>query len=292
MRAFILAAGKGTRLLPYSSILPKPLFPILGQPILKIILKQLISVNLTNIGINCWYLKESLISFLNTFSKSFPEVNLQIFEEKELLGTGGALINARSFFKDTTLVINSDILTNLNFKNILRAHESIGTPVSMVFYKGHNNNVEIDLEKRIVKKFRTKGGSTFTFAGIQVIESELIKVLPCNFDLINSYEELLKKGVKIGAIMVENSYIADIGTPESYLKVHEDLLLKRFEVKECPSFQTPVVFKNCVVKGKVEAKNWVFLEDCVIEDGVILSKVVAWKGARIKKGFYEWKILV
>jgi len=292
VQTFILAAGKGTRLLPYSSILPKPLFPILGQPILKIILNQLLSNGFNKIGINCWYLKEKLLSFLKDFSESNSEVDLHIFEEKELLGTGGALVNAKEFFKDTTLVINSDILTNLNFKALLNEHTSRGNPISMVFYKGHNNNVEVDLDKGVVKRFRTKAENTFTFAGIQIIEPEAINILPSNFDLINSYQELLKRDVKIGAILVENAYIADIGTPDSYLKVHEDLLLKRVKIKGCSEFQASTVLKDCVIKGKIEVENWAYLEDCIIEDGVTVSKVVAWKGSHIKKGFYEWKIIV
>ena len=97
MQAFILSAGKGTRLLPYTKILPKPLFPILGKPIIEIILDQLKKLGITSIGINAFHLKEKLLNFLKSYQNRNPQLEIQIFEEQELLGTGGAILNAKIF---------------------------------------------------------------------------------------------------------------------------------------------------------------------------------------------------
>jgi mannose-1-phosphate guanylyltransferase len=118
VQAFILSAGKGTRLLPYTNILPKPLFPILGKPIIEIILHQLKNLGITFIGINTFHLKEKLINFLKFYQEKNPQIEIRIFEERELMGTGGAIMNAKNLFKKETLIINSDILTNFNFKKL------------------------------------------------------------------------------------------------------------------------------------------------------------------------------
>jgi mannose-1-phosphate guanylyltransferase len=82
VQAFILSAGKGTRLLSYTNILPKPLFPILGKPIIEIILHQLKNLGITFIGINTFHLKEKLINFLKSYQEKNPQIEIRIFEER------------------------------------------------------------------------------------------------------------------------------------------------------------------------------------------------------------------
>ena len=143
MQAFILAAGKGTRLYPFTALFPKPLFPILGKSIIEIILDQLVNCGIKSIGVNAFHLKDKLVDFLKNYQQNNPQIQIEIFEEPELLGTGGALLNAKKFFKEPTLIINSDILTNLNFKKVFDYHFSVNHPITMVMYKGENNNVKI-----------------------------------------------------------------------------------------------------------------------------------------------------
>jgi len=66
-------------------------------------------LGITSIGINVFHLKEKLLNFLKSYQKRNPQLEIRIFEEQELLGTGGAILNAKNFFKERTLIINSNI---------------------------------------------------------------------------------------------------------------------------------------------------------------------------------------
>ncbi len=292
MQAFILAAGKGTRLYPFTGFLPKPLFPILGKPIIKIILDQLVDCGIKSIGVNAFHLKDKLVDFLKNYQQDNPQIQIEIFEEPELLGTGGALLNAKKFFKEPTLIINSDILTNLNFKKVFDYHFSANHPITMVMYKGENNNVKIDETSQTISAFRIKGKNLFNFAGIQIINPDIVSKFPCKNDLIEIYQELLNRGIKISAYVAENVYFKDIGTIKNYLLAHEDLLTRNLNIPFVPSYNHSIVIKNSEIGKNVIFNEWVYIEESSIEDNTSLSKVVSWKGAYIKSGKYKNCILI
>ena len=293
MQAFILSAGKGTRLLPYTKILPKPLFPILGKPIIEIILDQLKKLGITSIGINVFHLKEKLLNFLKSYQNRNPQLEIQIFEEQELLGTGGAILNAKNFFKERTLIINSDILTNFDFKKLYFFSTYLSSPVIMVLYKGEKNNVCVDLDSNIILSFRKYKKNLFTFAGIQIIDPYIIKYFPFKKDLIEIYQELIKRKFNISAYIENNSYFKDIGTIKNYLKAHEDILINKVKIPEVPFYSNSLVIKSKNIDKNVVFKDWVYIEeDTIIENNTQLSRVISWKGAYIKSGIYEDKILI
>ena len=293
MQAFILSAGKGTRLLPYTKILPKPLFPILGKPIIEIILDQLKKLGITSIGINVFHLKEKLLNFLKSYQNRNPQLEIQIFEEQELLGTGGAILNAKNFFKERTLIINSDILTNFDFKKLYFFSTYLSSPVIMVLYKGEKNNVCVDLDSNIILSFRKYKKNLFTFAGIQIIDPYIIKYFPFKKDLIEIYQELIKRKFNISAYIENNSYFKDIGTIKNYLKAHEDILINKIKIPEVPFYSNSLVIKSKNINNNVVLKDWVYIEkDTIIENNTQLSRVISWKGAYIKSGIYKDKILI
>jgi len=293
VQAFILSAGKGTRLLPYTKILPKPLFPILGKPIIEIILDQLKKLGITSIGINVFHLKEKLLNFLKSYQKRNPQLEIQIFEEQELLGTGGAILNAKNFFKERTLIINSDILTNFDFKKLYFFSTYLSSPVIMVLYKGEKNNVCVDLDSNIILSFRKYKKNLFTFAGIQIIDPYIIKYFPFKKDLIEIYQELIKRKFNISAYIENNSYFKDIGTIKNYLKAHEDILINKVKIPEVPFYSNSLVIKSKNIDENVVLKDWVYIEeDTIVENNTQLSRVISWKGAYIKSGIYENKILI
>jgi mannose-1-phosphate guanylyltransferase len=293
VQAFILSAGKGTRLLPYTNILPKPLFPILGKPIIEIILDQLKNLGITFIGINTFHLKDKLISFLKSYQEKNPQIEIRIFEEKELMGTGGAIINAKNFFKEETLIINSDILTNFNFKKFFHFFNQSFSPIVMVLYQGENNNVEVDINFSTIISFRKQKKDNLTFTGIQIIDPQIIKYFPFKKDLIEIYQNLIKQGIKISAYIENNSYFKDIGNIENYLKAHEDILIKKVKIPETAFYSEPIIVKTEKIGSNVVFKDWVYIEEgTFIEANTQLSKIVTWKGAYIKSGIYESQVLI
>uniref|UniRef100_A0A7C4NU58 NDP-sugar synthase n=1 Tax=Thermodesulfobacterium geofontis TaxID=1295609 RepID=A0A7C4NU58_9BACT len=148
------------------------------------------------------------------------------------MGTGGAIINAKNFFKKETLIINSDILTNFNFKKLFHFFNQSFSPIVMVLYKGENNNVEVDINFSTIISFRNQKENNFTFAGIQIIDPQIIRYFPFKKDLIEIYQNLIKQGIKISAYIENDSYFKDIGNIRNYLKAHEDILIKKINIPE------------------------------------------------------------
>ncbi len=124
MRAFILAAGLGTRLRPLTETLPKPLVDVAGEPLIVRAVRQLRDAGVTEIGINLFHLGEQIPARLG--DGSAYGVKLTYFDERpEVLGTGGGLKNAETFLRgddDHFLLVNSDVWHDFDLKKLVFAH--------------------------------------------------------------------------------------------------------------------------------------------------------------------------
>ena len=292
MKAFILAAGKGERLLPYTKFLPKPLFPIVGTPILEIHLKKFLNLGINNIGINVYHLKEKILEFLNKFSQK-SRINITVFEEEKLLGTGGGIFNAKQFFTTTTLIVNADIMHDFPLEFLIEYHQRNKGLATMVCIPHFLKNVKVDLLTNTIISFRSKD-SNFFYTGIQIIEPELFEMIPPKSDLIDSYIEGLAKGLKISALVVKDYNFIDIGTLPNYLLVHEMVLLKKIKIEGLNELESPFIIKTKNSGSKrIVCKDWVYIdEDCKFLGNATLSKVIAWKGATIPEGIHEGKLFI
>ena len=104
MKAFILAAGKGQRLKPLTNDTPKPLVSIKGKPLLEWNLLKLKSAGIKDVLINLHYLGDEIINYFGD-GKSL-DLNIQYSKEQNLLGTGGALIQGKSFLNDSPFIFS------------------------------------------------------------------------------------------------------------------------------------------------------------------------------------------
>tara|TARA_B100001113_G_scaffold352531_1_gene354195 strand:+ start:1053 stop:1769 length:717 start_codon:yes stop_codon:yes gene_type:complete len=120
MQALILAGGKGTRLRPYTANLPKPLMPIDDIPILEILVKQLQSYGVTSIIMAVGYLSHMIEAYFKDGSDFGLSIKYSL--EKEPLGTAGPIGLVFDDLEENFLVLNGDLLTSINFKNIYKAH--------------------------------------------------------------------------------------------------------------------------------------------------------------------------
>ena len=121
MKAVILAGGKGTRLKPYTTVLPKPLMPVGDRPILEVIIRQLKSQNLNDIIITTGHLGELIVNFFGDGGRL--GVNIKYSMEDQPLGTAGGLGLIKEMLKDTFLMVNGDTLTTLSFLDLISYHK-------------------------------------------------------------------------------------------------------------------------------------------------------------------------
>ena len=223
MRALILAAGYGTRLEPFTSNLPKPLFPIAGRPLLDSIITALQAAGCHSIIINTHHLHERIDQFLAEQKYTIP---IQTRYEPQILGTGGAIKNVADFWDNQPfLVINSDIVTDIDLRAIYDFHLKHTHPATLVMHDCPRfNTVSISKsgfiigfdDQRRVQKSTTAIQRAFT--GIQVLDPEILNLIPPNgyFSSIVVYEKMIKSGRRIKAFISKNHYWTDIGTPDSY----------------------------------------------------------------------------
>ena len=181
MKAMILAAGLGTRLEPLTNIRPKPLFPVLNQPLLGVLIEQLQGMGTTGIIINAHHLAEQMEQFVDRGGWGL-EVELRV--ESEILGTGGGIKNCADFLRDASLfvVVNADVYHTLDLSPALHYHQEAGNLATLVLCDDpHFNLVGIDGEGRIVSvrgqsiKKSIAPSRILTFTGIHIISSGLLE---------------------------------------------------------------------------------------------------------------------
>ena len=276
----ILAAGFGTRLLPHTLIRPKPLFPILNQPLLILTIKRLQNLGFDQIVVNCHHLREQVVHVLN----GLPGVIIQ--EEEVILGTGGGLRTALRHFRDEPLLItNGDIYHTVNMLDFYRYHVDKGNAVTLAL---HNcrlfNNVMVKDGK--VASFDNKVEFTqLAFTGLHVIDPALLQeIRPGEYScILDLYRKLLGRGVEIDCYRIDGSFWTDMGTPESYLALHHGLLTDKIP---CWQEAGPVRKPYCIAKraklpAQIELCEWACIGEAHIENGTHLERVVVWDDVSI-----------
>lgn len=212
MKALILAAGYGTRLLPYTLKVPKPLFTLNSIPVLEHLIKQLAEHGCEEMIINTHHLHGQI----EALADQLP-FHIRAIYEPIILDTGGAIANTRPFFEDAPFfVINSDIVFDLDLTRVYAVHGASDCLATLVLHDYEPfNKVSVD-DQGYVQSFNAKTGG-FAFTGIQVLSPEIFEYFPDKkvFSSIEVYQKLIHHK-KVRALVEKRIYWSDIGTSESY----------------------------------------------------------------------------
>jgi aminoglycoside/choline kinase family phosphotransferase/dTDP-glucose pyrophosphorylase len=254
-QAMILAAGLGTRLAPHSRICPKPLFSIDGQPVIHLTIMRLIADGFTDIMINSYHLAKDLHRFI---SKNKYAVPVHLCNESEILGTGGGIKNMLNQVKSfPVLIVNSDIVTDLKFKEIFQIHQNHDAPVTLVMHDEPKfNTVYVKNHRVLAFQENTNQFETQAFTGIHVVDALAGEYIPehTNFSIIDAYEKMIQDGHDIFAHSVKNHYWADIGTPSGYADASARLMAQSaFNKKGIQPLEKMDVVK---LKGDGSDRGW------------------------------------
>lgn len=219
MNAIILAGGKGTRLKPYTTVLPKPLMPIGDMPILEIVVRQLKYYGCKRIVLAVGYLKELLIAFFNGTNRFNMDINFS-FEEKPLGTAGPIKLIDEKLIGDNFIVMNGDVLTDLNFSDFFEFHKDNGALCTIASYNKHVNiNLGvIELANGNLTDYIEKPTFNFTVSmGIYAFKKEILNFIPKNeyLDFPDLIKKLLKENKKVLNYPFNNFWL-DIGTPSDF----------------------------------------------------------------------------
>lgn len=223
MRAVILAGGLGTRLRPYTTVIPKPLVPVGGRPVLEHIIWSLHRSGVRKIELCVSHLGNLIRLYL--LQAELPDdLELAFHWEDEPLGTAGALRTVPDL-EDTFIAMNGDILTTLSYAALVRHHHEQGAALTIATY---NKTVDIDLgviesDAGVVTGYIEKPTLHYAVSmGIYVYDSRALYCLPegpCQFpDLVL---RLLDAGEKVVTFHSDADWY-DIGTVDEYERASRD----------------------------------------------------------------------
>jgi len=218
MKAVVLSGGKGTRLAPYTKILPKPLMPIGDMPILEIIIHQMRHARVNEVILAVGHKKEMFQAYFQDGSQFGIKVNYSF--ERQPLGTAGPLALI-SGLDDTFLVTNGDVLTTLEFQKIILNHKKTHAAATIAM---HARNVKIDLgvlelnnANEIIDYIEKPTYNFHVSMGVYVFDPLVLRYIPQNqyYDFPELIRKLIDSGEKVVGYLYDG-YWKDLGNPDDY----------------------------------------------------------------------------
>ncbi len=226
MKAFILAAGHGTRLRPLTEHTPKCLLPIQGVPLLEIWLEHCRQSGITDVLVNAYAHADQVIKFAARWDAG---VRIHVSQEKELLGSAGTLADNRQFVEEEKefFILYGDVLTNVDLEELLRFHRERSAAASIGVYEAAEPTrcgiVELD-QRGTVRSFVEKPQeprSDLAFSGIMVAGQEIFEFIPKGRPSDIGFDVLPRLVGRMTAMKI-CGYLRDIGTMENYNAAQAD----------------------------------------------------------------------
>lgn len=225
MRAIILAGGKGTRLRPYTSVIPKPLVPIGEHAIMEILLNQLKRYDVKEVTICVNHFAEIIKAFFGNGEKL--GISISYSEEESPLGTVGP-IRLVEDLQENFLVMNGDLLTDLNFRALFDHHLQKSANLTVATYRREIKNdfgvITVDDQRNCIKSFQEKPVHAFTVSmGVYVMNKRVVDLIP---EGVFGFDDLILKLLDLNEIVrifPFDGYWLDIGRPDDYEKANQEI---------------------------------------------------------------------
>lgn len=224
--AVIMAGGKGTRLRPLTEKTPKPLLIVGDKPIIEYNIDRLAKIGVENIHISINYLGEQLEEYFGDGANK--KLNIKYLKEDKPLGTIGSILLVDEFEHEDIFVMNSDLLTNIDFADFYKSYKESGADMAVAATSYHVDVpyavLETD-EKNKVKSLKEKPRYTyFSNAGIYLIKKSLLEMIPK--DVFYDITDLMENVLAMDNVLITypiNGYWLDIGKHEDFKKAQEDV---------------------------------------------------------------------
>ncbi len=222
----IMAGGKGTRLYPYTKILPKPLIPIGDVPIMERIIDKFVACGAEEFFITVNYKKSMIKSYFEDLN---PKYRINYVEENKPLGTGGSLKLIDRKFDKPIFITNCDILINADLSDMYEQHIKSGNAVTII---SSLKNIVVPYgvlkvkEQGIIEEMQEKPKlSYFVNTGVYIINPELIDYIPDDtfYHMPQLADKAMELGLKVGMYPVSEDAFLDMGEIEEMKRMEEKL---------------------------------------------------------------------
>lgn len=288
--AYILCAGKGTRLRPFTEYIPKPLIPVLDQPMVFHVLDSLRKEGVRRFLVNVYHRPWSIKRALKTYAQK-NRVSIRFLHEKVLLGTGGPLRNAKRYLKEPFFLVNSDFLPfGFSFSKMEKKHKGLATLAVRPMKAGEKYNpVGVDKSGKLVrvKHVYGSGGKNHQFLGVQLIEPAVLRYLDDQevFNVFNGlYLNIYNAGRDVFTYTEKNLFTGDMGTLKGYMNVHQYLLKKnRIQNwigkgvkgwKDARIGGNAVIGNNCEIGAGSEIRDSIIFPNVRIPAGAVIRNAI------------------
>lgn len=307
LKAMIMAAGVGSRLMPLTSDIPKPLMPVANRPLLENTIKLLSKHGFDQLICNLHHHAGLIMEHLH--NDQYSGINLNYSLEEELLGTAGGVKNCESFLDETFVVISGDALTDINLSDLFAQHKAKGALATIALKEVEEVEqfgvVLVDERGKILRfqeKPKTQEAiSKLVNTGIYVFEPEIFRYIPPRkfYDFGQQlFPFLVKSDAPFYGVAIAD-YWCDVGNLNTYRQANEDILEKRVRAEirgilsnsedggqvlldEEVELSSPVRFVGNVVIGR----------GCRLEANALIDNSVIWDGTVVEKGAVLQKAIV
>ncbi len=315
MQAVVLVGGKGTRLRPLTLETPKPMVPVMNMPFLERTLRRLKAAGIEDVILPAGYLPEAITSYFGDGSAWGLHVRYVI--EETPLGTAGALKNLQQYITGPFFVLNGDILTSLDLRVMLNAHQEKGGVASLHLIRVEDPSafgcVVHDAKGRISafveKPSRGEAPSNEINAGTYLLEPEVLDLIPAARPVSIERETFpaIIAGDRPMYAFTTADYWIDLGKPEAYLASHRHIFDGTMPLGLQPGIDgpgwegvpasalVPPVFIGRDVRVAPDAKvgpYTVLGDGCAVGSGAVVSDSLLWDGVTVEpRAVVDWAIV-
>ena len=296
MRAMILAAGYGTRLWPLTADRTKPAIPFLGRPLVGYVAEYLASYGIREIMVNLHHRPESVREALGDGGRF--GVALSYIDEPVILGTSGALDNARDYFKDDTfVVVNGKIVTDINLTHALEAHKRTNALATLVLKENRKRErysiVEVNGEfvsrfggmpqraasdnasENKIDESDSNDSVPLMFTGIQILDPRVFDYIPTkvfSHSTSDVYPQAIANGERVAAHVADGTWY-ELSTIQRYLDVSLAMLKRQgrdVEIGEGSTISSDSDVSESLIWDTVTIENGARVHRAVVGDGVTI----------------------
>lgn len=293
-KAVILAAGYGVRMKPLSEILPKPLMPVLGKPVLQHIVEKISRCGVTDIGINCHHHFQMIDRFCSSFGQN---IHFRVSVEENIQGVGGGIGRFRDFIQnreDGFILHNGDILSNIDLEPVVAFFKDTAPLCVMVLHDCPGvNNVGVDGTRVADIRNTLRPGchlKQLAYTGISIFSPEIFDHIPVDTpcDLIPVLLNRIRyRKDCVRAFVTTDCVWKDIGTVKNYFTAHSDILIEKKPLIDKKLIPESGLFchTGCRMEENVSIKGFLSAgRNTRLKRFSSVENAVLWDGATVETG--------
>lgn len=221
----VLAGGKGTRLRPFTHVLPKPLLPVEERPILDVVLSRLAEDGCGKATLAIGYLGHLIEMYCGAGERWSLEI--EYFREENPLGTVGALALIDPLPTDPFIVMNGDVLSDISFPRLIESHRQSGAELTIASFRRTVRDelgiIEADGQNRLIAYHEKPEHEYVVSMGIYVMERSAVALIPVGqrMDFPELVQALLDDGRSVHS-HIHDGYWLDLGRPDDFARANDE----------------------------------------------------------------------